>query len=99
MRRAGDGHCSRAATLRSGACACAIDSKLSYTSRHSSRSRPLKLSMNAFSTGLPGRMKSSATPRRYAHSSRALDVNSVPWSTVIAFGSGRRRADSAIQRL
>lgn len=46
--------------------------------RHSSRRRPLKLSIIAFSTGFPGRMKFKATPRRYAHSSSAFDVNSVP---------------------
>ena len=31
-----------------------------------------------FPTGFPGRMKSSLTPRRYAHSSSAREVNSVP---------------------
>ena len=34
--------------------------------RHSSRNLPLKLSMYAFSTGLPGRMNESRTPRAYA---------------------------------
>ena len=33
-------------------------------SKHSSRSRPLHDSMKAFSTGFPGRMKSSCTLRR-----------------------------------
>ena len=37
--------------------------------RHSSRSRPLKLSAKAFSTGLPGRMKFRFTPLRHPHSS------------------------------
>ena len=40
--------------------------------------RPLNDSMYAFSTGLPGRMKSSCMPRRYAQSSSARDMNSVP---------------------
>lgn len=31
-----------------------------------------------FSVGFPGCVKSSFTPRRYAHSSSAFDVNSVP---------------------
>ncbi|MDR6392608.1 hypothetical protein J2803_005247 [Paraburkholderia phenoliruptrix] len=30
--------------------------------RHSSQNRPLKLSIKAFSTGLPGRMNDSVTP-------------------------------------
>src|SRR4051812_34274697 len=37
--------------------ACMIHSKL-YTFRHSSRRRPLKLWIDAFSTGFPGRTKS-----------------------------------------
>jgi hypothetical protein len=37
-------------------------SKKTSTFKHSSRKRPLKLSTNPFSTGLPGRMKSSFTP-------------------------------------
>src|SRR5262245_40200131 len=53
--------------------------------------------MKAFSTGLPGRMKSSCTPRRYAQSSSARDVNSVPRSTVIERGvdAARRTRSSA----
>ena len=46
------------------------------------------------STGLPGRMKSSCTPRANAESSSALDMNSVPWSTVIDRGG----APSAMAR-
>ena len=48
------------------------------TFRHSSARRPLKDSMWAFSTGFPGRMKSSCTPPAKAQSSEARDVNSVP---------------------
>jgi hypothetical protein len=36
------------------------------------------VSMCPFSEGFPGRMKSSFRPRRYAHSSSAREVNSVP---------------------
>src|SRR6267143_4665774 len=57
--------------------------------RHSSRNLPLKLSMKPFSIGRPGRMKSSFTPRRYAHWSMACEKNSVPLSTVISFGYPR----------
>jgi hypothetical protein len=46
-----------------------------------SRSRPLKASMKAFSMGLPGRMKSSCTPRANGQSSSARDMNSVPSSS------------------
>jgi len=51
--------------------------------------RPLRLSMNAFSTGLPGRMNSSHTSCVYAHPSLARPTNS-PLSTVIAVGAPRR---------
>jgi hypothetical protein len=34
--------------------------------------------------GLPGRMKWSSTPRRYAHASSAVVANSGPLSTTIA---------------
>ena len=43
------------------------------TFKHSSRNHPLHDSIQAFSTGLPGRMQSSGTPRRYAQSSSARD--------------------------
>jgi hypothetical protein len=49
----------------------------------------LKLSMNAFSAGLPGRMNWSCTPHQYAHESTAFEQNSVPLSTVIVFGCPR----------
>jgi hypothetical protein len=48
------------------------------TFKHPSRSRPLNDSMKAFSTGLPGQMKLSCMPRRYAQTSSARDWNSVP---------------------
>jgi len=48
--------------------------------RHSSRSFPLKLSMNAFRTCLPGWMKRSSTPAAQAHWSRTRLVNSQPLS-------------------
>ena len=54
--------------------------------KHSSRSRPLKLSAKAFYTGRPGRIKLNLMPLRYAHSSMALPVNSGPLSTVITSG-------------
>ncbi len=47
-----------------------------------SRARPLKLSMNVLSTGFPGRLKITVTPRRLAHWSSAFEVNSGPLSTV-----------------
>jgi hypothetical protein len=49
----------------------------------------LKLSQYAFSIGLPGRMKCSATPRECAQASSALLVNSGPLSQTIAFGAPR----------
>ena len=45
--------------------------------RNSSRSLPLKLSMNPLSIGRPGAMKSISIPRLYAHWSKWLLVNSV----------------------
>jgi hypothetical protein len=56
-------------------------------SKHSCRSLPLKLSMYAFSIGFPGRIKSSFTPFRCAHSSTTRQVNSVPLSVVMTCGS------------
>ena len=40
----------------------------------------------AFSTGLPGRIKSNFTPLRCAHSSKARPENSGPLSTVMTWG-------------
>jgi hypothetical protein len=42
--------------------------------------------MNALSVRLPGRLKSSVTPRVYAHRSRSREMNSLPWSTWIDAG-------------
>ena len=55
-----------------------LERRNSVTFRHSSRRRPLNDSISPFSTGLPGRMKSSCTPLRHAHSSRSFEVNSLP---------------------
>ena len=71
-----------------------VDAKMCAL-RHSSRSRPLKLSMKAFSTGLPGRMNSSRTSCAYAQASIARLTNSPPLSTVIAVGAPRRADDAA----
>jgi hypothetical protein len=49
------------------------------TFRHSSRSRPLKLSMKPFSVGHPGRMKANWTPRPCAQTSISLRANSLPF--------------------
>jgi hypothetical protein len=46
--------------------------------------------MDAFSTGLPGRINSSRTSWAYAHTSIARPTNSLPLSTVIAVGAPRR---------
>ena len=51
--------------------------------RHSSLTRALKLSINALSTGLPGRIKCSVTSLVYADSSMALLINSGPLSTTM----------------
>jgi hypothetical protein len=48
----------------------------------------LKLAMNPFSTGLPGRMKQSCTPVSIAHISRP--ANSLPLSTVMLRGPVKR---------
>ncbi len=48
------------------------------TLRHSSRNRPLKLSMKPFSTGLPGRKKQSCTPTCIAQASIVRPANSLP---------------------
>jgi hypothetical protein len=55
----------------------------------------LKLSMYAFSMGFPGRMKSSFTPFRCAHSSTARQVNSVPLSDRRCAGMPQRMNRSA----
>jgi len=60
-----------------------------FSFRHSSRSRPLKLSTNAFSIGLPGRMKWSWTPRAFVQASSARAGNAGPLSQTIMAGSGR----------
>lgn len=55
-----DAHCNRSATFQSS-----VEHRAEITTcvfKHSSRKRPLKLSLTAFSTGFPGRMKSSFTP-------------------------------------
>lgn len=44
--------------------------------------------MCPLSVGYPGRVKSSGTPRWYAHSSSARGMNFVQWSTVFDRGSG-----------
>ena len=49
--------------------------------RHSARNLPFRLSMNALSVGLPGRLKSSVTPRMKAHKSSSLLMNSGPLSS------------------
>ena len=53
--------------------------------RHSSLNRPLKLSMYAFSTGFPGVMNASFTPRRHAQASRAFQMNSWPLSMTMIY--------------
>lgn len=60
--------------------------------RHSSRSRPLKLSTKALSVGLPGRDKSSVTSFSYAHRSSAFEMNSGPSSTRMVLGAPRTDA-------
>src|SRR5277367_5630400 len=51
--------------------------------KHSARNLPLRLSMKALSVGLPGREKSSVTPRIKAHRSSSLLINSGPLSSRI----------------
>src|SRR6266849_4450830 len=56
--------------------------------------------MKAFSTGLPGRMKSSWTPRRYVQSSSVFERPRLKLRAVIdgARAWGCRRPEHAIQR-
>lgn len=54
--------------------------------RHSSQNLPLKPSTYAFSIGLPGRMKQTATPRMWAHASSVRPANSGPLSSTMRFG-------------
>jgi hypothetical protein len=42
--------------------------------------------MSPLSVGVPGCVKSNFTPRRKAQSSSALEMNCVPWATVIDSG-------------
>jgi hypothetical protein len=51
----------------------------------------IELSINAFSTGLPGQMNSRRTSCAYAQASIARVTNSLPLSTVIAVGAQRAR--------
>src|SRR2546430_16131430 len=55
--------------------------------KHSSRNLPLKLSTNAFSTGLPGSMKSSVIPVWAAQRRKAWAVNSGPLSRTMPSGA------------
>jgi hypothetical protein len=66
MRCGVGGGCSRAGQA---AIAWIASARLTnqFVFRHSSRNFPLKLSTKAFCTGLPGWMKRSSTPQRYAH--------------------------------
>src|SRR5438034_10573299 len=57
-----------------------------------SNTRPLKLSMNPFSTGRPGRMKHNCTFFPITHASNARLQNSVPLSTVRLAGKCPRSA-------
>ena len=67
--------------------------------RHSSRNRPLKLSMYAFCTGLSGSTKCRWTQRAYAPTSKVLPANSGPLSTVIESGSPRLMATRSKTRV
>ena len=53
--------------------------------RHAARNLPLRLSMKAFSVGLPGREKSRVTPRMKIHKSSLREMNSGPLSRGIVF--------------
>jgi hypothetical protein len=55
--------------------------------RHSSRKLPLKDSIYALSVGFPGLEKSRMTFCSYAHLSKAFEINSLPLSTLIFFGT------------
>jgi len=66
-----------------------------FVFKHSSLNLPLKLSAKAFSIGLPGRMKFSFTPLRYAHSSRARPTNSGSVPTDKQF-TGQRLDDTGL---
>src|ERR1700739_1693409 len=59
--------------------------------KHLLRNLPLNDSMKALSVGLPGREKSSVTPRWYAHRSKSRDTNSEPWSTRMTAGNPTAR--------
>jgi len=60
--------------------------------RHSTRSRPLKLLMKPFCTGLPGSMHYSDTLYSWAHRSSALPRNSGPLSHTTTSRHPRTRA-------
>jgi len=47
----------------------------------------MKLSTLALSVGLPGRLKSSSTPRSLAYVSITLEMNSLPLSDLMVHGS------------
>lgn len=66
-------------------------SRSQRTERRSSRRRPLKHSMKAFSMGLPGRMHGRWMCCRYAHASHARLVNVGPVSHAMALGRPRSR--------
>ena len=60
-----------------------------FSFRHSSRKRPLKLSANPFSMGLPGRINAMCTLFSKAQIPIALLVNSLPLSVTIVSGKPR----------
>jgi len=60
------------------------------TFKHSSRSRPLQLSMSPFSTERPGQMKHNCTSCPIAQASSARLQNSLPLSTVMLSGKLHR---------
>jgi len=72
-----------------------IDLNISVFKR-ASLSLPLKLSMKAFSVGLPGRMKASYTALESAQASITIPANSLPLSTGMDVGLPRSR--TAISR-
>ncbi len=72
------GRCSLSSVRQAGNCRWARSSDTNcWAFKHSSRSFPLNDSICELSVGLPGRVKSSATPRYNAHASSAFEMNSV----------------------
>jgi hypothetical protein len=61
----------------------------SWPFKHSSRSLPLIESHKPLSVGLPGIVKSKCTSFPQGYWSGALELNSLPWSTVIERGQAR----------